>query len=315
MNFLTKLIVLLVLLNYINCAGRYDKCQFNNDPESRGYCEVLSDCKNPSDYFCDNSFVCCEVNRFSFGFGFQYVKSNDEFPHMALIGYEVEEGENPWSCAGSLITNIFVLSAAHCNAEQIPNLALLGVTDYVKDYDKANIRSIIQVIEHPDYDFNEKTNDISLYRLNASVLSITICLPKFDDRTPFELVAIGWGATSLFSGMSQRLLKMELNVWNTTKCSVNYNETIQICAGSDKPVDTCSGDSGGPLQTKPFLSLNPDFKFTSNAKEGCISTIYGIVSYGKACLERSETSSIYTKVSNYLKWIEDIVWYGTMDCE
>lgn len=316
MNFFHQIIIVLLVIKYVSCAGRYDLCRYNDELDSvyKGFCDLLSDCKNSSGYYCDYSFVCCEASKVikdEEGFGGHMVISNKEFPHMALIGYDVEEGENPWRCAGSLITSLFILSAAHCNADVLPNFALLGVTDYERDYDKGEHRSIIQIIDHPEYDFNAKLHDICLYRLNATVLSKTVCLPESGSPIPFELVATGWGTTSLFSGMSEKLIKMELNLWNRTKCTLSYNETNQICAGSDKRIDTCSGDSGGPLQTKPIIK---ELYFQVDGQK-CLSTIYGIVSYGKACLERSGTSSIYTKVSSYLKWIKEIVWYGTMDCE
>jgi secreted trypsin-like serine protease len=54
------------------------------------------------------------------------------------------------------------------------------------------------------------------------------------------------------------------------------------------------GDSGGPLQIKD--SFNGE-KFY---------TVVGVTSFGASC--GSQIPGVYTRVSEYLQWIEDIVW-------
>lgn len=53
------------------------------------------------------------------------------------------------------------------------------------------------------------------------------------------------------------------------------------------------GDSGGPLQT-----------LTRHSK--CMYELVGITSFGKLC--GTGLPAIYTRVSYYVDWIEDIVW-------
>lgn len=55
------------------------------------------------------------------------------------------------------------------------------------------------------------------------------------------------------------------------------------------------GDSGGPLELDQEL------------RRGTFSTIVGVTSFGKAC-GFPGIPGVYTRVSSYIEWIEDIVW-------
>jgi secreted trypsin-like serine protease len=57
-------------------------------------------------------------------------------------------------------------------------------------------------------------------------------------------------------------------------------------------IDTCSGDSGGPLMY--FSPIKHQFD------------LIGIISFGTGC-GRANHSGIYTRVSAYLDWIEGII--------
>ena len=61
------------------------------------------------------------------------------------------------------------------------------------------------------------------------------------------------------------------------------------------------GDSGGPLQTKHFIGNTIDYYYT----------LVGVVSFGAGCA--TPIPGVYTRVSEYLDWIEGIVWPGNVE--
>ena len=52
-----------------------------------------------------------------------------EFPWMALLGIVYENDEIGWKCGGSIINNLYILSAAHCDDPDIVRLGEWKVDD------------------------------------------------------------------------------------------------------------------------------------------------------------------------------------------
>lgn len=70
-----------------------------------------------------------------------------------------------------------------------------------------------------------------------------------------------------------------------------------ICAVSQNASNSCSGDSGGPLQ---FAA-----KIDGKSKQPKYVQ-FGIVAFGKSsCGKKSYANAIYTRVSSYMNWILD----------
>lgn len=67
----------------------------------------------------------------------------------------------------------------------------------------------------------------------------------------------------------------------------------QLCAGGQKNMDSCTGDSGGPLQAAGIY----------NGKSVRIIQ-YGVVSFGMLC-GIEDIPGVYTRVSYYMNWILD----------
>ncbi|KAL7039771.1 hypothetical protein ACKWTF_000108 [Chironomus riparius] len=216
-----------------------------------------------------------------------------EFPHMVAIGYK-----GPYSrivsfrCGGSLISERFVLTAAHCKKAERENATLVRID---------------QFIVHECYDLRKQKNDIAVVRLTRDAPLGKFIRPAclMTPNTILQnnkVVATGWGLTIVHSYQTSDILqKVDLSLIRNEKCTEILDDTgysidnSQLCAGElQGGKDTCQGDSGGPLQ------------IVSNSNK-CVYIIVGITSFGRSCGLKN-SPGVYTKVSAYLDWIENKVW-------
>ncbi|XP_026836538.1 spaetzle-processing enzyme [Drosophila erecta] len=242
------------------------------------------------------------------------------FPHSYRIkgGRTAHIGSNPWMaylhinsslvCAGTLITKRFVLTAAHCMDQYHLLTVRLGEYDTTTRIDCTSEFCIPTYKEYTVEDgqvhimFKKRLNgrnDIGLLKLNGIVSYTTfirpVCLFRNPGQVPFTSTyeATGWGNIDLINTATV-LQTVSLNRLDQSECAQSLRTFLaygQFCAGQAL-VDTCSGDSGGPLLRK-----------MSNGQMTRTVQL-GIVSYGH---HLCRGPGVYTDVPSFTKWILDII--------
>ncbi|XP_022534360.1 vitamin K-dependent protein C isoform X2 [Astyanax mexicanus] len=236
--------------------------------------------------------------------------------HPWLSGGTVgKKGESPWQalilnakgkfhCGGVLLDESWVLTAAHCLETSLRFSVRLG--DYLrftKEGDEVTI-PVSKIVSHPKYNPLTVDNDIALLRLSTPVKFTTYILPaclpsrslaeRVLHRNGTETVVTGWGKPNeTATHYSSALSYIKVPIVDRAECAqhmVNNLTQNVLCAGIiGKIKDACEGDSGGPMMT---LYHNTWF-------------LLGLVSWGEGC-GRTDKLGIYTKVSNYMEWIESV---------
>jgi len=244
-----------------------------------------------------------------------------ELPWQVYL--EIEKGGTTYACGGTLVTDRWVVTAAHCinrfesssvfspvHADQL-TVYSGGIDRSLKD-DMSN-NSVIQVVANPLYDHSTHTGDIALLQLSKPVelpaqairlmddaLQVDADL-EFDHGVRNNVVLSGWGRTSTDGIKSTNILqKIVLDGTDDDSCALAWGwsgfETSFICANAYNK-GSCSGDSGGPLiwQDKNAISDN-DRGYR----------LAGVVSFGNAqqCALNS-LPDVYTQVSSVYDWIVD----------
>lgn len=278
----------------------------------------------PLDYQGDQAMVLEEEKGNStvwIGLTMTNVTKEKNADQRIVGGDEAKLGQIPWQvalmdrrrgtalpfCGGSLLSDVWVITAAHClinlDGRSIRDnfFVRVGEHDVQRDDGHERDHNVTEKIIYPKYNYKVSpyNHDVALLKLEVPVVLSDrrrpICLgPKHFSETllrdaPTSLVS-GWGRIKFQGPESTKLQKLEVPYVERTVCKKSSSERItryMFCAGyANQKKDSCQGDSGGPHAT--------NFKGTW--------FLTGIVSWGEECAQDGKYG-VYTRLSHYYSWI------------
>ncbi|XP_063168318.1 trypsin-3-like [Candoia aspera] len=232
------------------------------------------------------------------GTGGRIIGGYDCLPHSRPFQAAVVTGsKGNWRiyCGGSLVDPCWVLSAAHCKSNQRVKVCL-GKHNLKMVESAEQCVDIADAVPHPEYNRKNIDKDYMLLRLKTCAkLSEAVNVTRLPTSCPSDgtpCTVSGWG--TIQSPQSRLPAKMQcanVSIVPHNQCNKAYRGAItphMICAGVPQGgIDSCRGDSGGPLT--------------------CDGLLEGVVSWGTYVCAQRGNPGVYAKVCCVVPWIQNTI--------
>ncbi|CAO1429412.1 unnamed protein product [Diamesa hyperborea] len=237
-----------------------------------------------------------------------------QFPNMVAVGWTQDDKSIEYNCGGSIITELFIVTAAHCSSDRgvRPDVVRIGDIDLLSDTDDEDVQQlrIANIIRHPQHSFRFRYHDIALIKVDRDIIMNQYVAPACIQNDPkYEYYeAAGYGQTGYNENKSNKLIKVRLEHLDQNDCKDYYhnfdNQMLgrgiveeQFCAKGvyygGPEMDTC----GGGLQYNNYITIG---RIVYE-----IPTLVGIVSFGIGCAQGAP--SVNTNVPSYIDWMESVI--------
>ncbi len=215
-------------------------------------------------------------------------------------------------CGGTLIDPSWVLTAGHCTAGVAGDLAVVVGHDTVSSVVLGDLRTVSSISTAPGFtnpSIGVPTNDAALLHLSVPVVGaapLSMVTNPADAADLAPAVILGWGCNdngttadcSLPTQYPDHLKGATVGIFggpSTTACGSYapgaFLNASMVCAGvADGTIDTCFGDSGGPLMVT--VGGHPKLAGITSWGSGCAAALY---------------PGVYTRVSSVAGWIGSLL--------